>query len=513
MDSILRMENITKVYGNGVIANKDVNLNVRKGEIHALMGENGAGKSTLMKILFGLEKQDSGDIFFKNEKLSKTDPSYAISKGIGMVNQHFMLVDNLKVFENVILGMEPKKGIFIDDDKAINMVREFGEKFNLKLNPIETVEDLSVSQKQKIEILKVLARGSELIILDEPTAVLTPQETKELFLQLKLLKNSGYTIVFITHKIQEVLEICDRITVLRKGRTIDTIDVEGASPESISKLMVGRDILLDVEKKKSEPGETLLTVENLTVYDESGIKVVNGASFKLRAGEVVGIAGVEGNGQTELADTIFGILSPSKGTVKVAGTDITNSSIKDRRNSGLGYIPEDRIVTGTAAKLTIWENLIADKTDKTDFGNTGILNQKLIKEKSEKLIDKYNIITTDESQPIGMLSGGNMQKVVVAREFSSEPKILIANQPTRGIDVGAQEFIWKELIHFRDEGRGVLLISADLNELLELSDRVLVMVSGQIVATFDDVESLTEDELGYYMLGVKRQAGEKINEE
>ena len=512
MEDILRMENITKVYPNGVMANKNINFNVRPGEIHALMGENGAGKSTLMKILFGLEKPDEGAIVYKGEKLNISSPAYAIGKGIGMVSQHFMLVDDLKVYENVILGMEPVKGLFIDTDKAVALVEEFGNKFNLRIDPDALVEDLSVSQKQKIEILKVLARGSELIILDEPTAVLTPQETEELFQQLILLKGSGYTIVFITHKIQEVMAICDRITVLRKGRTIDTIDVAGASPESISKLMVGRDILLDVAKTPKEPGDVVLEVKNLTVHNESGVKVVDKVSLTLRQGQILGIAGVEGNGQSDLADAIFGMEAATDGEISLRGKTITGSSIKVRRALGLGYIPEDRIVTGTAARLAIWENLIADKTDRNDFGNTGILNQGVIARQSSDLIKKYNITATDESQPVGMLSGGNIQKVVVARELSSLPSILLANQPTRGIDVGAQEFIWQELIRFRDMGNAVLLISADLNELLELSDVVLVMLNGQIAAEFTDVEHLTEEELGFYMLGVKRQAGENYHE-
>lgn len=509
MTELLRMENITKIYSNGVVANKDVNFNVVKGEIHALMGENGAGKSTLMKVLFGLEQPDEGAILYKGKKINIGNPSQAIQQGIGMVNQHFMLVDSLQVYENVILGMEPKKGMFINKDEAVKLVEEFGTKYNLKMDPLATVENLSVSQKQKIELLKVLARGSELIILDEPTAVLTPQETEELFQQLELLKENGYTIVFISHKIHEVMAICDRITVLRKGRTVDTIPVQGATAESISKMMVGRDVLLNVSKETKEPGDVRLLVDALSVYNDMGIKMVDDLSFELKENQILGIAGVEGNGQSELADALFGLLPAAKGRVLLKGADITKTSVHHRRKSGLGYIPEDRIVTGAAAGLSIWENLIADKMDQNYRGKFGLLDSKKIAKDSNELLHKFNIVALNAEQPLGMLSGGNMQKVVVARELSSEPEVLIANQPTRGIDVGAQEFIWKELVNFRDEGKSVLLISADLNELLELSDVVMVMVKGKCVALLDNTEKITEDELGLYMLGVKTQGKEE----
>jgi len=505
MTEFLRMENIKKVYPNGVVANKDVNLSVNKGEIHALMGENGAGKSTLMKILFGLEQPDEGKIYYKGKVLQVSSPAHAIQQGIGMVNQHFMLVDNLTVYENVILGMEPKIGVFIDKPKALKLVEEYAEKFNLRINPTDVVENLSVSQKQKIELLKVLTRGSELIILDEPTAVLTPQETDELFQQLTLLKENGYTIVFITHKIQEVLEVCDRITVLRKGRTIDTIEVKGATPEAISKMMVGRDVLLNVQKDIVEPGVEMLSVKNLSVYNELGIKVVDNISLNLKKNQIVGIAGVEGNGQSELADAIFGIMKSSEGSIHLNQADITKESIKARRDKGLGYIPEDRIVTGTATSLSIWENLFADKIERNTKGRFGLINTKKMKKDAEVLIDMFNIVSINNEQSLQMLSGGNMQKVVVARELSSNPNVLMANQPTRGIDVGAQEFIWKELVKFRDAGKAVLLISADLNELLELSDIVIVMHKGKIVAKLDNTTKISEDEVGLYMLGVKTQ--------
>lgn len=499
------MDQITKVYPNGVKANDNISLHVNRGEIHALMGENGAGKSTLMKILFGLEDSDQGTIEYKGQVIKLSSPAQAIDLGIGMVNQHFMLVDQLNVYENVILGMEPHKGIFIDRDKSIALVEEYANKFNLKVQPKDVVENLSVSQKQKVELLKVLTRGSELIILDEPTAVLTPQETSELFQQLRLLKDSGYTIIFITHKIKEVMDLCDRITILRKGKTVDTIDVLGATPEQISKLMVGRDVLLEVDKEDVSPGEVTLEVSSLSAYNDQGIKKVDDVSLQVKKNQIVGIAGVEGNGQTELADALFGILPIDRGTIHFQGQDITGYKIAKRRQIGLGYIPEDRIDTGAAVNLSLAENLIADKIDKKYRSKFGFLLGGKIKEAANQLIADYNIVSLNSDQSMQMLSGGNMQKIVVAREISSDPNILIANQPTRGIDVGAQEFIWKELINFRDKGKGVLLISADLNELLELSDRVLVMLKGKIVAELSNSPKISEEELGLYMLGVKDQ--------
>lgn len=501
MEYLLEMKNITKVYGNGVRANHEVNFNVKPGEIHALMGENGAGKSTLMKVLFGIERPDEGEIWYKGQPVQINSPAQAIELGIGMVNQHFMLVDDLNVHENVFLGMEPTKGIFIDHKQAAQRVRDLANKFNLQVHPMAQVSDLSVSKKQKVEILKVLARGSELIILDEPTAVLTPQETRELFVQLKLLKQDGYTVVFISHKINEVMEICDRITVLRRGQTVSTIDVGSITPEGISKLMVGRDVLLDVEKPPAEVGDALLSLENVTVFNEFGIEVVGGVSLKLRAGEILGIAGVEGNGQNELAETIFGMQPVSHGQIKLHGHTIQDADIHTRRKSGLGYIPEDRIETGSAVSLSVWENLISDKTDQYDIKDSGLLNRKLIDQAADEIIQRYGVILMDKNQPMAMLSGGNMQKVVVARELSSQPSVLIANQPTRGIDVGAQEFIWQELTRFRTQGHAVLLISADLSELIKLSDRIIVMTKGQIVAEFTNMQTVTEDELGIYMLG------------
>ena len=360
---ILKMEHITKIYPNGVMANRDVSFSVREGEIHALMGENGAGKSTLMKILFGDEDATEGDIIFEGNKIQPKSAADTIRLGIGMVHQHFMLVDSLRVYENVILGMEPKNGIMIDKEKAIRAVEETAKKYNLKIDPMAVVGELSVSQKQKVEILKVLLRGAKLLILDEPTAVLTPQETDELFEQLLLLKKNDHTIIFISHKIREVMQICDNITVLRAGRTVGSIPVANATEEDISRFMVGRDVILKMNKKPAEFGDTLLKVTDLTYENKEGRKLLDHVSFSLKKGQILGIAGVEGNGQNELAEAIFGFYSGVKGSILFDGKEILGKSIRAIRDDGISYIPEDRIKTGAAGNISLWGNMIADIID------------------------------------------------------------------------------------------------------------------------------------------------------
>ena len=508
-EEILRMENITKIYPNGVMANKDVSFYVEKGEIHALMGENGAGKSTLMKILFGIEPKDSGKIYFEGKEIQAQNPADTISIGIGMVHQHFMLVESLRVYENVILGMEPKKGLFTDRQSAIALVRDMAKKYNLNVNPMDRVADISVSLKQKVEILKVLVRGAKLLILDEPTAVLTPQETKELFEQLLLLKQNGHTIIFISHKIKEVRQICDRITVLRGGRLIGTMPVADATEEEISRFMVGRDVMLEADKKKAPFGPVLLDVKDLVYRNKENKKVLNHVSFQLKQGQILGMAGVEGNGQKELAECIFGAYENVEGSVIYRGENLLEKSIHQIREMGISYIPEDRMKTGVAKDISIWENLVSDRIDSKELKKGWFLDGKKIREIARGLIQDFSILCRNEEQPVSMLSGGNVQKVVVAREFSSSPELLIANQPTRGIDVGANEFIWKKIIEQRDAGKGVILVSADLNEIMELSDSVLVMCDGEVAAYFEDSSQITENELGLYMLGVKKQNNEE----
>lgn len=500
---ILEMNNVSKIYGNGVHANKNVTFEVQKGEIHALMGENGAGKSTLMKILFGVESMDAGEIIFEGNNISNVTPREIIESGIGMVHQHFMLVDSLKVFENVIIGMEPRKGITTDRKTAIELVEKLSKTYNLNVDPNKTVRDLSVGLKQKVELIKVLARNAKLLILDEPTAVLTPQETQELFDQLLLLRESGHTIIFISHKIKEVKQICDRITVLRRGEVIGTIDAKTTSEEEISKFMVGRDVILKVDKSDRISDDTILEVKKLNVFDKFRRNVVKEVSFEVRKGQILGIAGIEGNGQNELVEAIFG-LRKSSGEIVFNDENINNKSVNSIRNKNIAYIPEDRLKTGLATKATVWENLIANRSDKKEIKDGKLLSHKKIKDISKSLIHEFQILCKDENQEAMMLSGGNMQKIVVAREFSSLPNLLIANQPTRGIDVGANEFIWKKIVELRDKGKSIILVSADLNEILELSDSILVMTDGEVSGYFEDNKQIDEDELGLHMLGLKR---------
>lgn len=511
MAEILRMDNVTKIYEDGVVANYKVNFSLDEGEIHALVGENGAGKSTLMKMLFGMKKPTEGGIYLRGKKVEMNSSDDAIELGIGMVHQHFMLVPSLTVAENIVLGKEVKKGIFLDKAKAIEMTEELSKKYNLIVDPKSRVRDISVSQKQKVEILKALYRGAKILILDEPTAVLTPQEIDELFKQLMILKKEGHTIIFISHKLQEIKEICDRLTIMRDGRSVGVYNVNEVSEDDISRLMVGRDVKLDIEKSECKPKEPLLKVDNISYVNEFGKLVVNNVSFSVRKGEVVGVAGIEGNGQTEMVEIITGLTKASTGNVYIENNDIKSMSIKEIRELGVAHVPEDRMSTGIAPDLSVEENLISDRYESSEF-NKGLLmlNYKKIKEVARKLIDEFLIKTDSEKTKVKGLSGGNIQKVVVAREFSNNANLLIVNQPTRGIDVGAIEFIRKNIIKMRDKGNGILLISADLNEVMSLSDSLIIMNNGEIVGYFPDAKEVTEKELGLYMLGVKKQSEDEI---
>lgn len=504
------MENITKVYPNGIVANKGVDFSVNAGEIHALMGENGAGKSTLMKILFGLEAAEEGHVYLNGKKVEIKSPSDAIKNGIGMVHQHFMLVPSLTVAENMVLGMEPRIRGFIDVEKAIKMTDDISKKYNLSVDPKSVISDLPVGMKQKVEILKALLRGAKILILDEPTAVLTPQETKELFRELLLFKENGHTIIFISHKLKEIKEICDRITIMRNGRSMGVYNVRDVSQEDISRLMVGRDIILKIEKEKSKPGHKVLEVKNLSHIDDQGKQVLKDVSFSVRSGEILGVAGVEGNGQRELVESITGLRKYYTGEIKVNGNNIRNLSIKDIRRIGMSHIPEDRMTFGVANEGSIEENLISDKIHEKSLNRGLILNMSNIHKLSSKLVNDYKVKCDNPAQPVKMLSGGNIQKVVVARELSTNPKLLVADQPSRGIDVGATEFIHKKLVELRDNGTAILLVSADLNEVIELSDSLIVMYGGEIVAYFENTRDISEEELGFYMLGLKKQSQEEL---
>lgn len=507
----VEMRHISKVYPNGVAANQDVDLCVQRGEIHALMGENGAGKSTLMKMLFGLEQPTSGEIIVNGEKVNLTSPTVAIAHGIGMVHQHFMLVPSLTVAENMVLGMVPKKkGILIDYAKAVEITKEYSEKFNLEVDPDAKVMDIPVGMKQKVEILKALVRGAKILILDEPTAVLTTQETSELFKELVNLKKQGYTIIFISHKLNEIMQITDRLSVLRGGKFMGVRETKDVTPQEISRLMVGRDVVLTVEKDQAKPTDTVLSVRDLEYVNEYGKTMVNKLSFDVRKGEILGIAGVEGNGQKELVDILFQFATAGGGSVTVNGESILGLNQAQIREKGVALIPEDRMLYGIAGDASIEENLISDRCGKKELNSGLMFNMKKIHQMSKQLIEDYIILCKSAEQKVGMLSGGNIQKVVVAREFSSNPQLIIADQPTRGIDVGATEFIRKKLVELSRSGIAVLLISADLNEVMELSDSLIVMHGGRIAGYFEDASKLDDEMMGEYMLGLKRQSDEEI---
>ena len=503
-DEILRMQNITKIYSNGFIANKDVTFGVGKKEIHALIGENGAGKTTLMKILFGMEPCQEGKIFIDGKEEKIESPLHAISKGIGMIHQHFMLLPSLTVAENVTLGVEPIKHGLFDFESAVKQTQEIADKYNFKIDARAKVSDLSVGQMQKVEILKALIKGVKVLIMDEPTAVLTPQETKELFEQLFTLRDSGVSIIFISHKLEEVMYICSRATVLRHGRCMGSHDTKGLNEADLSRLMVGRDVVLKIEKELPQTGKPVVEIKNLVKINASGKRVLDGVSFTIREGEVVGIAGVEGNGQSELSEVLSGLGDFASGDVQLNGTSIKGKTVRQIRDMGMAYIAEDRMVEGVAGDLSIKMNIVADRFTKPSFRNGIFMNDKKVREIAEQYIKDFEIACDNMDQPVRMLSGGNIQKVVVAREFTSGANFILAAQPTRGIDVGTAEMIRKTIVKkSREEKTAGLLISADLNEVLECSDRLLVMHKGKVAAAFPKANEVSEELLGEYMLGVK----------
>jgi general nucleoside transport system ATP-binding protein len=501
---VLEMRGITKRFP-GIVANDDVSLDVRKGEVHALLGENGAGKSTLMNILYGLYKPDEGEIRLQGKPAVFTSAKDAIRAGIGMVHQHFMLIPVMTVAENIVLGIEPvRDGVLLDERVAEERVRELSKQYGLAVDPTALIADITVGQQQRVEILKALYRGAEILILDEPTAVLTPQEATELFAIVRSLRADGKSIIFISHKLNEVLEIADRITVLRRGKKIETVPREGATEESLAKAMVGREVLLRVEKPKAQPGEPLLEVENLNVLDDRGIEKVRDVSFSVRAGEIVGIAGVDGNGQSELIDAIAGLRKRESGTIRVAGRSLEHASARDVLDAGLGHIPEDRQRRGLVLEFTIAENIaLHDYANPPDAKWGWLFPHKLV-ERARTLIREFDVRGGGPLTRAGTLSGGNQQKVVAAREIARDPKVLIAAQPTRGLDVGAIEFLHRRLVEEREEGRAILLVSLELDEILSLSDRILVLYEGEIVGEHGG--DVSEQEIGLEMLGGRRSA-------
>jgi general nucleoside transport system ATP-binding protein len=501
---ILELRGITKRFP-GVLANDHIDFDLRRGEVHALLGENGAGKSTLMNILYGLYHPDEGEIRVNGEPARIGSPKEAIEHGIGMVHQHFMLIPVMTVAENIVLASEPRRaGVFLDYDSAVKRVRDLSSSFNFAINPDAKVESITVGQQQRVEILKALYRGADILILDEPTAVLTPQEADELFGILKTLQREGMSIIFISHKLREALDIADRITVLRRGKKIETVPHEGATQEGLARLMVGREVLLRVEKTPPDAHDPLLVVENLSVLDDRGLPAVRDVSLNVRAGEIVGIAGVDGNGQSELIDAISGLRKPSAGKVLIEGRDVTAVSASRHYETGLGHIPEDRHRRGLVLDFSLAENLILHDYEKEPFARFGWLRPGRVVAWARRVLHEFDVRGGEPRTLAASLSGGNQQKVVVAREVERDPRVLIAAQPTRGLDVGAIEFVHRRLVQERDEGRAILLVSLELEEVLSLADRILVIYEGRIVAEF--TPEVSEQQLGFAMTGGGREA-------
>jgi len=500
--SLLRMEGITKIFP-GVIANDGISLDLAEGEILALVGENGAGKSTLMKILYGLYRPDGGDIFVRSEKAKILGPKDAIARGIGMVHQHFMLVPPFSVLENVVLGSETSKFGVLSNAEPAKAIQKLVKDNNLEVSLEAAVEDLPVGLQQRVEILKILYRGAQILIFDEPTAVLTPQEADELFKTFRQMKAQGKGIIFISHKLDEVLDIADRITVIRRGKVIKTLARAEATKPLIAELMVGKPVLLNVDNPKMPAGKSVLKIEGLTYAGSDGIETLHEVGFEVRANEIYGIAGVEGNGQSELVRSIAYKLPVKGGTIKLQGEVIQNFDVRERRERGVSHIPEDRHRYGLLLPYSLADNFVLGQHYKAPFVNKASMqNRKEIGDFAKRLIKDYDVRTPSELTPAHALSGGNQQKVIIAREMSSEPKLLLANQPTRGVDVGATEFIYKQLVEAKKRGAAVLLVSADLDEVMSLSDRIGVMYKGKIIKEFER-GATTKEEVGFYMMGDK----------
>ena len=498
----VEMLNITKRY-TGVVANSNVNLIVKKGEIHGLVGENGAGKSTIMNLLYGMDRPNSGTIKVNGKEVNLESPKDAIKLGIGMVHQHFMLAPTLTVLDNIILGKTPKKFLMVDMNKAKEKIRSILDQYSFELDLDAKVFQLSIGQMQRVEIVKALYRGAEILILDEPTAVLTPQEVVELIHIMKQLKSQGCTIIIITHKLKEVLAATDRITVMRKGCVTGVLETKNTNETELANLMVGREVNLKIEKAPVSFKENVLQVDRLNVMDNRGRLAVKNITFHVNKGEILGVCGVEGNGQSELINAITGLSTVVSGTIKVSDKEIQNLSVRKRRENKMSHIPEDRLKVGSAKTCSIKENLILNDYYKGEYSSHGFLRKKTIDFHAKKLISRFSIKVPDSDYALGTLSGGNMQKVILAREIDGDPDILITAQPTRGVDIGAIEYIRKELVKLRDAGKAILLISAELEEIMSLSDRIIVMYEGEIVALFHPDET-TEEELGLYMAGAKR---------
>ncbi|MGG5252888.1 ABC transporter ATP-binding protein [Neobacillus sp. SM06] len=507
MDYVIEMLNIRKEF-NGFVANDNITLQLKKGEIHALLGENGAGKSTLMNVLFGLYQPEAGEVRVKGKPVNITNPNVANDLGIGMVHQHFMLVDVFTVTENIILGKETTKAGRLDLKRAEKEVREISERYGLAVDPRAKIADISVGMQQRVEILKTLYRGAEILIFDEPTAVLTPQEIKELIQIMKTLIKEGKSILLITHKLKEIMEVCDRVTVIRKGKGIGTVHVNETNANELAHLMVGREVVFKTEKAPAQPKQEVLQINHLVVKDARGVSAVNGLNLSVRAGEIVGIAGIDGNGQTELIEAITGLRKSESGNILLNGKELIHSTPRKITETGVGHIPQDRHKHGLVLNYPIGENMVLQTYYQKPFSKNGILNFKEIYNKARTLIKEFDVRTPSEYTLARALSGGNQQKAIIGREIDRDPDLLIAAQPTRGLDVGAIEFIHKRLIEQRDHGKAVLLVSFELDEILNVSDRIAVIFEGKIVAIVDPKDT-TEQELGLLMAGSNRkEAGE-----
>ena len=502
MATLLQVKNVTKSFGS-VIANNDISFEVAAGEIVALLGENGAGKSTLVKSVFGLVRPDEGEIYIDGNQMAPGDTAAVIASGVGMVHQHFKLVPVMSVTENIILGDEPKNGLFVNIKKAEQKVRELSEKFGLEVDPTANIEDLPVGTQQRVEILKALSKDVRLLIFDEPTAVLTPQETDELILVIKNLASLGVGVIVITHKLREVMALADRVVVLRNGKVVGTTTPKETDEAGLAQMMVGRSVVLEVEKGVANPGKPVLTVKGLEVFDDRNLLAVKGVDLEVRSGEIFGIAGVEGNGQRELVEAICGMRMRAKGEVLVSGEATKDMHPHAVHESGVSHIPEDREKHGLVSSYSISDNLILNQFDQEPFARGWFRNMGEIRKNADLLVEKFDIRTTSSAALASSLSGGNKQKVVIARELSQDLQVLVAAQPTRGVDVGSIEFIHKQLIAARDKGAGVLLVSAELDEIISLSDRIAVMSGGKIVAIVDS-EGADRDYLGRLMAGLNK---------
>lgn len=506
MDYAVEMLDIRKEFP-GIVANDDITLRLKRGEIHALLGENGAGKSTLMGILFGMYQADRGMIKVNGKEVRIGNPNVATKLGIGMVHQHFKLVSTFTVTENIILGSETRKGLVLDVKTAGKRIEELSRRYGLNVDPHAKIEDISVGMQQRVEILKMLYRDAEVLILDEPTAVLTPQEITDLGIIMKNLIGEGKSIILITHKLKEIKANAHRCTVIRRGRTIGTVDVAETSELVMAEMMVGRSVTFKVDKKRASPGEVVLQVDSLSVKDNKKCLALNNFSLEVRAGEIVGIAGVDGNGQSELVEAIAGLRKPESGSVRLKGEEITGLSVRSRIHRGIGHIPEDRQKRGLVLDYTIAENMVLEVYHREPHSRRGILNKTAIRQYAERIIASFDVRSGQgASSIVRSLSGGNQQKAIIGREIELNPDLLIAVQPTRGLDVGSIEYIHKRLVEQRDKGKAVLLISLELDEILNLSDRIAVVNQGERVGIVD-ASTTNENEIGMMMAGVKAEGG------